>query len=67
MVGLKKELREDEETILKLSKVNKKPITYAQGQPNHVKCETAENRIVLIVYLFYQESHITPPRPCAFR
>ena len=31
LVGLKKDLRENEETISRLEKSNRKPITYAQG------------------------------------
>ena len=31
LVGLKKDLRDNEETISKLEKSNKKPITYSQG------------------------------------
>ena len=31
LVGLKKDLRDDEATISKLEKSKKKPITYAQG------------------------------------
>ena len=37
LVGLKKDLRENEETISRLEKSNRKPITYAQGWYQAIK------------------------------